>query len=180
MINGGQEINSAFEKQFSMSFWLYINDFGTLYTQQCDIIAKGDQSYSSFKFTVDVGTHNILFTSETELSGPITLVSNARLIPFRWNHITILRSNSLMILYYNGNLDSVKETKQGKQSARKPIYIGRMPWQDTLGGGCSLDFYIDELKIWDKILEEEYIEAESGFSVGTGIEPHAIELGCLS
>ena len=179
-IDASEEINNAFEKQFSVTFWLYINDFGTLYTQQWDVIAKGDGSYSSFRFTVDVGTHNILFTSETAESGPITLVSNARLIPFRWNHITFLRSNSLMILYFNGNLDSVKEIKSGKQSAGKPIYIGRMPWQDANGGGWSLNFYIDELKIWDKVIEEDYIEAESGFSVGTGTEPHAIELGCLS
>ena len=180
MINGSQTINNAFATEFSVSFWIYVNDFGTLATQQWDLIAKGDGSYSSFRFTVDVGTHNVMFTSETTESGPITLVSNARLTLYRWTHITLLRSKSLMILYFNGNLDSVKETKAGKQSAGKPVYIGRMPWQDTIGGGWSMKFYVDEFKVWDKVIDEQYIEAESGFSIGTGTEPHAIELGCLS
>lgn len=174
---GTSSINNAFATEFSVSFWIFVNNFGTLANDKCDIMAKGDGNYQSFKLTVDIGMHNLIFVSESEDEGPVTLVSNAKLLLNRWTHVTLLRSNNLLILYVNGNLDSVNKAQPGKQSAGKPLFVGRMPWQDAIGGGCNMNFYFDELKVWDKVIEEAYIEAESGLSLGGGIEPHAVELG---
>lgn len=179
-IKQSDTLNNAFSNEFSVSFWIYISSFGSLSTEQWDIVAKGDSSSSSFKFTVDVATHSFMFASDTAESGLITLTSNSKLLLQKWTHITILRSSTLMMFYVNGNLDSVKETKQGKQSSNKDIYIGRMPWQDTIGGGCSIDFLFDEFKIWNKVIEDGYIMADAGFSLGSGDDPNSIELGCLS
>ena len=179
-IKASTSLNDAFTNEYSVSFWIYISNYGPLSNEQWDVIAKGDSSYRSFMFTVDVATHSMMFASETVDSGPVVLTTNAKLLLQRWTHITLLRSSTLMMVYVNGNLDSVKEAKQGKQSANKDINIGRMPWQDTIGGGWSIDFFIDEFKIWNKVVDESYICADAGFALGSGTDPNSIELGCLS
>lgn len=170
------DINSAFEAEYSMSFWIFVNSFGTLTTDQCSIIEKGSQQTSDFAFTVEMASRQILVTAITSV-GEQTLTSNARLLSQRWTHVALFRTRQLLVLYVNGNLDAVLEIQAGAEISDGDIHIGRMPWQDYIGSGCSLNFFLDEFKLWNHALEESYIEAESGLALGTGIDPHSIELG---
>lgn len=162
-----------------MSFWLFVNTFNTLTTEQCNIIEKGDQDSSAFAFTIEMSSRNIMITTHTEV-GPQTLTSNARILSQRWTHVAIFRTNALLVLYVNGNLDAVIEVQHGESTPSNPLYIGRMPWQDFIGSGCTLDFFVDEFKLWNKRIDESWIEAESGIALGSGTDPHSIELGCLN
>mmetsp|Transcript_29499 Transcript_29499/g.26078 ORF Transcript_29499/g.26078 Transcript_29499/m.26078 type:complete len:182 (+) Transcript_29499:380-925(+) len=171
-------MNAAFQNEYSMSFWLFANAFNTLTTEQCSIIEKGTQDESDFSFTIEMSTRQILVTTQTTL-GPLTLTSNARILHQRWTHVALFRTRRMLVLYVNGNLDAVLEIQEGGEIRNSPIHIGRMPWQDYIGSGCTLDLFFDEFKFWDSPLEESYIEAESGIALGSGIDPHSIELGCL-
>lgn len=173
-------LNKALADQFTVSFWIFVNKFGTLTTEQCNIIAKGNQDNIPFSVSIDVTSKQLMVTTDTEEKGPLTLTSNARLLNQRWTHVAVTRSKSIMVLYVNGNLDTVATMSAGKASAKTPLYVGRMPWQGFIGGGCSIDFFLDELKVWDQVIEEAWIEAESGLALGAGTDPHSIELGCLN
>lgn len=175
-----ETLNRAFAGEFSMSFWIFVNTLGTLTTEQWDFLWKGRQDDTPFEFTIDVASRQLMVTTMTAEEGPITLNSNARIQNQRWTHVALTRSTSLMVLYVNGNLDAVVEVSQGRPTASNPFYIGRMPWQNGIGGGWNIDFFIDELKVWDIVIEESWIEAESGIALGTGTEPHSIELGCIN
>lgn len=178
-VPANDEINSALAGQYSMSFWLFVNTFNTLTTEQCNIIEKGDQDSSAFAFTIEMSSRNIMVTTQTEV-GPQTLTSNARILSQRWTHVAIFRTNALLVLYVNGNLDAVIEVQHGEPTPSNPLYIGRMPWQDYIGSGCTLDFFVDEFKLWNRRIDESWIEAESGIALGSGTDPHSIELGCLN
>ncbi|CAI2373881.1 unnamed protein product [Moneuplotes crassus] len=173
------DINSAFEGEYSMSFWIFINSFGTLTTEQCNIIEKGNQHTSDFSFTIEMSSREILITVVTS-AGEQTLTSNARLLSHRWTHISFFKTRRLLVLYVNGNLDAVLQIQAGAEISDGDLYLGRMPWQDYIGSGCTLNFYLDEFKFWDTVIEESYIEAESGLAVGAGIDPHSIQLGCVN
>lgn len=121
-----------------------------------------------------------MVSTAVQNNGFSTLTSNGQLQSQRWTHIAVIRSSDIMALYINGNLDSVVQTSNGPATASRPFYIGRMPWQDYQGAGCTLDFYLDELRVWNEVIEESWIEAESGIALGAGIDPHSLELGCLS
>lgn len=179
-IPASDSLNGAFANEFSLSFWVYVNTLGTLTTEQCDIISKGTQGSTPFEFSIDVVTRELMVTTTTEESGPITVNSNARLQNQRWTHVALTRSTNLMVLYVNGNLDAVIEVSQGRSTASNPLHVGRMPWQDSVGGGCNIDFFIDEFKVWNNVILESWIEAESGIALGTGIDPHSIQLGCIN
>lgn len=178
-VESSPSINSAFGAEYSMSFWIFVNSFGTLTTEQCSIIEKGNQYESDFSFTIDMGSRQILVSAHTSV-GIMTLTSNARMLTQRWTHVALFRTPRLLVLYVNGNLDAVLALQEGSEVTNSNLNIGRMPWQDYIGSGCTLDFYLDEFKMWDTILEESYIEAESGLALGAGIDPHSIELGCLN
>jgi hypothetical protein len=178
-VPANDQINSALAGQYSMSFWIFINAFNTLTTEQCNIIEKGDQDSSAFAFTIEMSSRSIMITTQTEV-GPQTLTSNARILSQRWTHISLFKTNGILVLYVNGNLDSVIDVQPSDTSPSHPLYIGRMPWQDYIGSGCTLDFFIDEFKLWNKRIDESWIEAESGIALGAGTDPHSIELGCLN
>lgn len=76
-----------------------------------------------------------MVSTASEGSGTVTLTSNARILGQRWTHVTITRSKTLLVLYVNGNLDAVIEVKGVKASSKNNLYVGRMPWQDFIGGG---------------------------------------------
>lgn len=179
-VGASETLDKAFGNEFSVSFWVFVHKFGTLTTEECDIITKGDRSNKQFTFTVDVVSRSLKITILTEEGGPITLVSNARLLSQRWTHISIVRGDKMMVLYVNGNLDAVTKVEAGKKLASTSLLVGRMPWQDSSGSGCNLEFYLDELKVWNNAIEEAYVEAESGYSLGGAADPHSLQLGCLN
>lgn len=177
MVSASDSLNEAFQDEFSVTFWLFSNSLGSMATQQCAIIEKGDESGYAFNFMIDVSYRQLIVNSATSNGGMTSLVSNGRLLNQRWTHVAITRSSDIIALYMNGNLDSVAQTSQGATTASRPFYMGRMPYQDSIGGGCTIDFFLDELKVWNLVLSESWIEAESGISLGAGIDPHSIELG---
>lgn len=176
-VPSSESINRAFSSEFSFSLWIFVNKFGTLTTEQCDIVSKGEHNAISFAFTVDMVNRQLMVTTDSEDAGKITLTSNAKLLNQRWTHVTVTRADKIMVLYVNGNLDAVAEVRPGRKTKENPLYIGRVPWQDRIGGGCNIDFFFDEFKVWDKVLDESWIEAEAGFALGAGTDPHSIQLG---
>lgn len=91
--------------------------------------------------------------------------------------VTVLRSDTHLVLYVNGNMDSALEVMQGVPTDGKSLFVGRMPWQDTIGGGCNVDYLFDEFKVWDKVIDESRIFAEAGLALGAGVNSDSIELG---
>ena len=176
MVAPSDTVNNAFDGEFSVSFWIFSNSLGTLTTEQCPIVEKGDANGHAFNFAIDVSSRQFIVNSLTNDDTYTTLVSNGHLQNQRWTHIAVTRSSTILTLYINGILDAVVQTSESAPTASRPLYFGRRPWQDFEGGGCTIDYYFDEFKLWDIVVAESWIEAESG----TSIDPHSIELGCIN
>lgn len=104
------------------------------------------------------------------------LFSNARLSYQRWHHIALTVSENKMKLYVNGILDAVNITEGRMMINEMSLFIGGTPWHRE---DCNLPSYIDELRFYNRKLNEEEIEAEAAPALG-GIEPNFINLGCIN
>jgi hypothetical protein len=94
----------------------------------------------------------------------------------RWTHVSFAFDKNKMELYLNGILDSV-EPLDGRQMERNTgkLYIGGHP---AYSASCKLVFYMDNLKVFNKLGTSFAVEAESYGALGP-IAPNQIMLGCV-
>jgi len=161
--------------EFSISFWIYFPDtLDPKLPKDCPIIAKGlGDNRKLFSISVDASGRALAFNSLAK-GGRVS--SRGRVGPRRWTHVTMIRSSRTLSLFLHGILDHTEQSSGGVQEPTSPIWIGKIPWADKK---CRIPFYIDDLRIYDRVLNRNEIEAESFPSLG-GIEPSFAHVGCLS
>lgn len=105
--------------------------------------------------------------------------SNARLGKGRWYHVALVRLDGQRRtrLYVNGILDASQGT-QGYLAAAstEPLFIGGDPAERNQ---CGLPLYMDELKIYDRPITPDEIQAEASPAFA-GVEPSFVRLACIS
>ena len=88
----------------------------------------------------------------------------------------MIRDQKKLKLYVNGILDAITHTIGFSTTNTMPYYIGNVPWHKD---DCNVPTYMDDLRIYNRVLKEFEIEAEGAPSLG-GIEPSFVLLGCIN
>lgn len=176
--------------EFTYSFWFYlvaiptnqVSDNEVVILQRGkDIISPTNPSSSIFqrypaiylnkktqKLSVYYSTIKDLSSTQGE-----KLLSNGRIIPNQWVNITLTRSTSnKMTLYLNGLKDKEIVTEVQYLNPKLENYL-------TIGNN-SLTFYLDELKLFNKEIDIDFIQASvSGFLSNVSYLSQ-YSLGCVS
>jgi len=185
-------------EEFSYTFWVYLIEDGEGNgLQTCPIMRKG--LGSSERYVGDDGRSYaaapaILYDRFTRRLRIETLTqgapgtnpgqplleafeSNAKLRSSRWVHIAVVRADKekRTRLYVNGILDASHLTKGHIMFAQEPLYIGGDPYTRE---HCNLPMYIDEVRVYDRVLEADEIEAEAAPAL-QGVEPSFVRLACV-
>lgn len=185
-------------KDFSYTFWVYLIDDPTSKgLKLCPLVRKGlggsvpigdlgRQSDASPAVLFDRFSQRLrvefVTSGAPDLDPSLTLAeafeSNARLRTGRWYHISVLRWDNARTthLYVNGVLDSSHITKGFLRPMREPIFVGGDP---LTAESCDLPMYIDELKVYDRPLDVDEIQAEAAPAL-MGIEPAFVRLACVN
>jgi hypothetical protein len=186
-------------QDFSYTFWLHLLDDTSVHQglRVCPLVRKGGAANaleegeaplpSSPAILLDRQTRHLHVEVGTEGGAPGDMVelgtegfeSNARLSRGRWYHIAVVRLNNQRRtrLYVNGILDASQSSK-GFTAMRNsgPLYVGGDPrWSQD---GCNVPMYIDELKIYNRALDHDEIQAEAAPSLA-GVEPSFLRLACV-
>lgn len=177
---------------FSYTFWVYLIEDtpGGLLT--CPLLRKGVGS--SERFMGDAGRNYdaapaIMFdrssnrlrieivTSGDGLPMLEAFMSNAKVRSGRWVHVAVTRADRerRTRLYVNGILDASHESKGHLRPMEEPLYIGGDPLTRE---HCNLPMYIDELRVYDRAIESDEIEAEAAPAL-QGVEPAFVRLACV-
>ncbi|KRX01889.1 Concanavalin A-like lectin/glucanases superfamily [Pseudocohnilembus persalinus] len=106
------------------------------------------------------------------------ITSNARLLQNKWHLISFIKQGEKVKLYVNGILDGIKFLDTQTLQNDGNLYVGNTP-SSQQKQTCNLDMYIDDLKIYNKGLNNFEVQAEIGNQLG-GIEPSALHFGCLN
>jgi len=178
---------------FTYSFWVYLADddvpsaAGPSATW-CPLIRKGVHMPETQQFS---NAPALLFNHRTgRLRAEVTTTmkeiedgehidSNARLLPNRWLHIAMVHhtrtaSDSSLLLYVNGILDSMLKTQGTPVMNDYPLYVGGDPFtQDQ----CGFTVYVDELRIYSHAVAPHQLQAEAAPALG-GTDPSYVHLGC--
>lgn len=179
-------------KVYSVTFWLFLIKEYTEDLKQkkglrwCPLLQKGvDDTFESIYFRSPAIFFDrkervlkaIVSTTaaNTQPQGEM-LFSNAKMQYQRWNHIALVVTETKVKLYVNGILDAVNATEGRASINDMPLFVGNTPWHIE---DCNVPSYIDELRFYNRILNEEEIEAEAAPALG-GIEPNYVNLGCIN
>jgi len=180
---------------FSYSFWVYIVEHAghaQSASHLCPILRKGLESnsraaaggplYASapavFYHPESKRLHVEIATSTDDVVGSVEgFESNSRLKKGRWFHIAIVRLDSQRKtrLYVNGILDSAASSNGFTMANREPLYVGGDPVTQQ---SCDLPMYVDELKVYNRHLTPDEIQAEAAPALA-GIEPSFVRLACV-
>lgn len=185
-------------EDFSFTFWLHLLDDTSGVHQGlrvCPILRKGGAvdalqegqaplppapaillDRQTRHLHVEVGTSGGPTGNMVEL-GTEAFISNAKLSRGRWFHIAVVRLNSQRRtrLYVNGILDSSQSSKGFTAPNSGPLYVGGDPGARDQ---CNVPMYIDELKVYNRAIEHDEIQAEAAPSLA-GVEPSFLRLACV-
>lgn len=130
------------------------------------------------KLRIELTTNNPDTSGAAGNSGGEALESNARLRKGRWFHIAVVRLDGQRRtrLYVNGILDASMNTKGYTEPNDEPLYIGSDP---LVNDRCDLPMYVDELKVYNRALEPDELQAEAAPALA-GVEPSFVRLSCIA
>jgi len=177
---------------FSYTFWVYLIEDtpGGLLT--CPLLRKGVGSSERFlggsgraydaapAIMFDRSTNRLrveIITSGDGVPMLEAFMSNAKIRSGRWVHVAVTRADRerRTRLYVNGILDASHETKGHLRPMEEPLYIGGDPLTRE---HCNLPMYIDELRVYDRAVDADEIEAEAAPAL-QGVEPSFVRLACV-
>lgn len=167
---------------FTVTFWMYLNkDPKSLNTHgeaDCPVLRKGGAGKYNPGIRLNTQTRKlkIRLTTASEAVEAEDLDSRANVRMKSWVHVALVRSGKNVKLYVNGVLDSEKNTAQTSVTNVGKLFIGGTP---DLIDKCHLAMYLDELRIYNRALGADHVEAEAGPAL-SGIEPSFARLGCSS
>lgn len=177
---------------FTYSFWIYLADDGTTGAAAtksatwCPLLRKGVHMEKTQQFA---NSPALLFNHRTgHLRTEITTTvrgnddgehidSNARLMPNRWLHVSVVyhSKHPSLLLYVNGILDSVLKPQGTLSTNDYPLYVGGDPFTQE---GCGFTVYMDELRIYSHAVAPHLLAAEAAPALG-GTDPSYVRLGCI-
>lgn len=162
--------------EFCITFWIYLNADST--GQWRSIIHKGNHDHertpSIFLEPQTRGLEMFVETDYTAMASGERLWSNTFLPLRKWTHVAGCSENRNLRMYINGMLDAENTTIGNVQLNSGPVFVGNDPWR-PYGG---VDANIDELRIYNRNLSPDEIQAQAATALG-GIEPSFVELGCM-
>lgn len=166
-------------EEYSLTMWVFmIQEPTTTSSKWCPIVHKGSEgSKGSPSIEINTVSRKLRFTAlQSGVSGSSAEVTtNARVNIHRWSHIAVVRHKDNLEVYVNGVLDA--KVAAGKpESNDKPLYVGSVPWNRN-NVDCAIPMYVDEIRMYSRVLEQDEIVAESAPSLG-GISPRSVNLGC--
>jgi Concanavalin A-like lectin/glucanases superfamily len=93
----------------------------------------------------------------------------------KWTHIGFTLSEVKMELFLNGSLDSIQllEGRSVRPNQEK-LYIGGHP---AYSKACNIAFYMDNFRIYDKVLPQYALEAEVASTSGS-YTPGEVLIAC--
>jgi hypothetical protein len=185
-------------QDFSYTFWVHLLDDASGARQGlrvCPLLRKGGAANlvedgqaplppapailldrQTRHLRVEVGTAGGALGDMVEL-GIEAFESNAKLARGRWFHIAIVRINGQRRtrLYVNGILDASQTSKGYTAMNNGPLYVGGDP---AVSDQCNVPMYIDELKVYNRALDHDEIQAEAAPSLA-GVEASFLRLACV-
>jgi len=180
-------------RDFSYSFWAFLVEHRVQHatSRLCPLLRKGldnsararrggafHASAPAILYNTQTGRLHVEISTATDTvsSSAEGFESNARIRRGRWFHIALVRVDGQRKtrLYVNGVLDVSKMTEGFTVANREPLYLGGDPSTKDL---CDTPMYIDELKVYNRPLEPDEIEAEAAPALA-GIEPSFVRFAC--
>uniref|UniRef100_A0A7S1EZS1 DUF8019 domain-containing protein n=1 Tax=Noctiluca scintillans TaxID=2966 RepID=A0A7S1EZS1_NOCSC len=169
-------------QSFSYTFWIFLIDMGVHEREDgeaCTVLATGPrEDPASRAVLVDPGSGELRIECPTRDEADDFIRSQSRLETNRWYHVALVRLDGerRTRLYVNGILDSsVMTTGYTAVPDTRAFFLGGRPEEP----GCSAAMYLDEVKVFDRPLLPDEIQAEAALSLG-GIEASFFRLACLS
>lgn len=158
----------TFDGEFSLSLWTFpvaraaaAND-----DKWCAIVSKGD---GAPRIEVHSKTRKIRVKTSSGEVKPAT--SRASLGASRWTHLAVTKSNDRLRLYVNGVPElSTAITADSVKVSTDDLVVGDKE--------CAFPMYVDELRTYDAVLEEDEIAAEGGHALGG--DGQGFRIGCVS
>lgn len=183
---------------FTYTFWVYLIEEGAgTGLQMCPIVRKGLGGGERFagdlgreydaapavmydRFTRRLRIEIITLGAPGSTPGVPLLEafeSNARLRPSRWFHVAVTRADAdkRTRLYVNGILDASHASRGNVKPVQEPLFVGGDP---LTRDKCNMPLYIDELRVYSRVLDEDEIQAEASPALA-GIEPSFVRLACV-
>ena len=174
--------------EMRVSFWIYLietaHEKGTM--MYCPVILKGFDDFSLQTYSrypgifINENTRRVRafvsLANKDKYKDGIWTESIGRVPLQRWTHISFAFDRHKMEIYLNGILDSY-QTLDGREVIfnREKLYIGGHP---SYSQGCKLVYYLDNLKVFNKVSTHFSLEAEAFGALGT-ISPSQIMIGCI-
>jgi len=169
----------------SLTVWaFFILDREDKENFDCPIAYMGREQDSIFELRYNPKTRKI---SATIIKNWLTLKSRAKLGPSMWHHIALTKGRQFVQLYINGVLDVEAQLPRelvGSISKVLPhplyqFYAGAVPWNGRRfgNGKCNVPLLLDDLRLYNRELRTEEVEADSGSALGS-VEPSFIRFGC--
>jgi len=167
------EVSDASDHPFDLinnvtiSLWFKAN---ALTSGKSFLIHKGDEYHSTYSLWLDSGTNKLIFSSGEGYGTGYSskeVSSTTPLVPNKWYHFTAImnRAAGELKLYLNGVYKTKITTLSLAEaySVDTPLYIGTSPESNT----NSFNGFIDEVKIWNYVLNDQQIEDEYAFESST-------------
>lgn len=169
-------------QSFSYTFWIFLIEMGAHERgdgEACTVLATGPrEDPASRAVLVDPGSGELRIECPTRDEADEFIRSQSRLETNRWYHVALVRLDGerRTRLYVNGILDSsVITTGYTAVPDTRAFFLGGRPEEPA----CSAAMYLDEVKVFDRPLLPDEIQAEAALSLG-GIEASFFRLACLS
>jgi hypothetical protein len=175
--------------ELRISFWIYIIE--TTHEKStkmyCPVILKGYDDFQKQTFHrfpgifISENTRRIRafvsLANKDKYRDGIWTESIGRVPLQRWTHVSFGFDKQKLEISINGVLDSI-QTLDGRevQGNSEKLYVGGHP---SYSMGCKLVYYMDNLKVHNKLASQFALEAETHSALGT-ISPNQIMLGCLN
>jgi len=160
----------------SITFWGYFERVPEkeASTFDCPIAYFGGPTQSVFSVTWNAAKGRM---GAERYSGALSVKSRAKPRAGSWHHFAVTFSATGMKLYTNGILDAyaVSDKLQRPTLKHPSFFAGSTPFLATKD--CKVTMHMDELRLYDRVLRDDEIEAESFPALGS-VEPYFVRLGC--
>lgn len=160
---------------YTVSMWMFLPEaFSSGNGKFCPIVQKGTGDNAAPSLAINAKTRKLRVKTKVGGGGDGDVKSEARVGLSRWTHVAAVRSSDRLDLYVNGVKD-VTTTALDAQGNDANFLIGAIE-----GGNdpdCEMSFFMDEVRVYSRALEEQEIIAEAVPSLG-GYSPSSYRLGC--
>lgn len=147
-------------QDFSVEFWLYLMQDAT--GKWRSLIHKGSNNKErTFKMSLHPKDNRIHYRISTSENGNEGGDSRSGIPLKKWTHVVYVKKDNKLLLYLNGEQDSVVTLSAGVIANKGKMYVANSPWE--AGVKCK----IDQLLIYDRALSRNDIQLHYNNGNGT-------------